>query len=655
MKFNYETREVSSVGSISTKKIGIKSGAKAFRIIFGNMYKDIIKAIVREIFTNAWDSQKKSGTLGTPIDIHAPSKWEPYFSVRDYGTGMTPDVIDGVYSDVFASTKDESNDEAGFMGMGSKTPLGYSDSFSLVSYVDGRYYAYVIFLDEHGEAEISLVSEGDTDEPNGVLIQLAVDIEDIDAFAARIEEFILGSSANVNLNGKKFENKFKVTNEFENFTMYKHDNITGPHVKMGCVLYKLDSQERSKFFNFDVIFEVDIGTFDVTGSRDDIVYNSKSRKVIEEHSERFIKKISSEIREKIASQPTYVDAVNSYEDLYSGINYNTRHALDPSNTYLWKGKQIAYPEERNSTKGKFWGYEVGIVYSKRFRKTINFTKSMFLGRPKKETIVVFDDGTAKSPSKRVAKIYNERASQYRNTSIYWVRGESRNTFSFLKLTVFLGASQVIDLSNPLIKLDKVVRNSSVKQKTMIDRISMYSGSGVKTAGCFSDINQRPNKYYVPFISRSCVYSRGEVEAAISFFGKSQRDVRAIGKTQLDIAKEYDMIDIVEEYRKHSNAIKITDSDINSIIYNSLTHYSKIIYDAYLLDDFPRGKVKAKLNREKAMADERFIKNEKFINDKLSIVKDHYLTQHMSHLYVMPNDVQVKEIINIMKKVIGEKI
>ena len=93
MKFDVMERKVESFGEISVKEITLSANAKAFKIIFGQIYPDITKAIVRELFTNAWDSQRNAGTLDTPIDIHLPTDWEPYFSVRDYGTGITPATL----------------------------------------------------------------------------------------------------------------------------------------------------------------------------------------------------------------------------------------------------------------------------------------------------------------------------------------------------------------------------------------------------------------------------------------------------------------------------------------------------------------------------------------------------------------------------------
>lgn len=86
MKFDVPSRSVESSGALMVKEIGLSANAKAYQIIFGQIYPDIIKAIVREIFANGWDSQKEAGNLDTPIDIHLPTMWEPYFSVRDYGT-----------------------------------------------------------------------------------------------------------------------------------------------------------------------------------------------------------------------------------------------------------------------------------------------------------------------------------------------------------------------------------------------------------------------------------------------------------------------------------------------------------------------------------------------------------------------------------------
>ena len=86
------------------------------------------------------------------------------FSVRDYGVGLSKDDVFNLYSSYGKSTKRDSNDQIGCLGLGSKSPLAYTDSYSVVSFFDGMRYEYIVQLKD-GEPYCDLIQEGETDEP----------------------------------------------------------------------------------------------------------------------------------------------------------------------------------------------------------------------------------------------------------------------------------------------------------------------------------------------------------------------------------------------------------------------------------------------------------------------------------------------------------
>ena len=125
-----------------TTQFTIDMNEKAFRLLSSTLYKNKIGSIVREVSTNARDSHIAACKPDLPIEIHMPDALEPYFSVRDFGTGMSDSTIRNVMSSYFKSTKDQSNNEAGGFGLGSKTPFAYTDSFTIESKIDGLCIVY---------------------------------------------------------------------------------------------------------------------------------------------------------------------------------------------------------------------------------------------------------------------------------------------------------------------------------------------------------------------------------------------------------------------------------------------------------------------------------------------------------------------------------
>jgi hypothetical protein len=178
--------EVSS--SISSNSCGIAMNAKVFHALSSGQYQNKIGSVVREISCNAYDSHVDNGNVDEPFEIHLPDAFEPYWSVRDYGTGLTPEIIDTVYRNYFVSTKDDCNNKIGAFGLGSKTPLCYTDQFTLTSVTDGVMRAYSVYFDEDGLTRIDLMAEMPTDERQGVEIKVGVRPEDFHTFADEVRE-----------------------------------------------------------------------------------------------------------------------------------------------------------------------------------------------------------------------------------------------------------------------------------------------------------------------------------------------------------------------------------------------------------------------------------------------------------------------------------
>jgi len=129
--------------------------AHIFDILRTRLYSDKILAVIREYSTNAIDANVENGNSHIPIDITLPNAIDPVFKVRDFGKGLSESDIFEVYSSYGASTKRQSNDYVGALGMGSKSAFGYSDSFTITSYHGGmkRYF----FVQRHSSKVFHMV------------------------------------------------------------------------------------------------------------------------------------------------------------------------------------------------------------------------------------------------------------------------------------------------------------------------------------------------------------------------------------------------------------------------------------------------------------------------------------------------------------------
>lgn len=163
---------VSNVSEIG--EFRIRNSAKAFSILSSGLYANKIRAIIRELSCNAVDSHAAAGKKDTPFDVHLPNQLEPHFAIRDYGVGLSHEQVTQIYTTYFESTKTNSNEFIGALGLGSKSPFSYTDNFTVTAIKDGKKGIYSAFINENGVPSIALMMQEDTDEPAGVEVKFSV-------------------------------------------------------------------------------------------------------------------------------------------------------------------------------------------------------------------------------------------------------------------------------------------------------------------------------------------------------------------------------------------------------------------------------------------------------------------------------------------------
>jgi hypothetical protein len=313
MKLRHEDIEVLS-NTNNERKFTINATAKAFRILSDSLYSRKIEAIVRELSCNAYDSHVMAGCPEKPFSIHFPNEWEPEFSVEDFGVGLSKDDVESIYTSYFTSTKTNSNDVIGALGLGSKTPFAYTDTFNIRSRKDGVELHYNAFINASGEPSVSLMSEKPTTEGNGVKISLPVRKADFYQFkedARKVYQwFTVLPEMNIDLDISRgsfesLEGKRYTTSG----NRYNSNQITAV---MGNVAYivsrvretfeeELTLSEKKFFENQNLIIRFDIGDLDVAVSRETISFDDETREV-------FVNKVKECIKDMTASVQTYVDS-----------------------------------------------------------------------------------------------------------------------------------------------------------------------------------------------------------------------------------------------------------------------------------------------------------------------------------------------------------
>jgi hypothetical protein len=281
-----------------------------------NPYKDNISSIVRECTSNSFDAHAEAmfikehsleeiraeyGIYNTVEDkellllkqhvAHCNNDavavslekdqtgW--YWSTEDVGVGLSPSRVRTVFVNYLKSTKELSNTMIGAFGLGSKSPLSYSDVFFIRTRYNSIEYNYMLRKGENGPA-LDVISEEPTTEKNGTEIKIYLNTEnDIRLFRTACEKQL------AYFNNVYFSYNTYVNNEYQ---IIKGDNwvattkdkpYSGLHICLGTVAYPIDWNilEMSSI-DLPIALQFEIGELDVIQTREDVKYTPRTKEAI---------------------------------------------------------------------------------------------------------------------------------------------------------------------------------------------------------------------------------------------------------------------------------------------------------------------------------------------------------------------------------------
>lgn len=186
MKLTQEKLNVVANTNHKTTSFAIKASAQAMQHLSSTLYTHKIRAVIRELCCNAFDSHVAAGKKEVPFAVYAPTSLEPEFVVEDFGTGMSDKDVEKLYTTYFESTKSDSDDFTGALGLGSKSPFCYTDQFTIESRYNGHKSIYTAFYNEDRMPQLTKMVSVKTDEPNGMTIKMAVKHIDISSFCSEM-------------------------------------------------------------------------------------------------------------------------------------------------------------------------------------------------------------------------------------------------------------------------------------------------------------------------------------------------------------------------------------------------------------------------------------------------------------------------------------
>jgi len=112
--------DVQTIGEVQENQVGIdlKNLDHIITLLSSNLYSNPEASFLRETVCNGIDSHIEAGTKEPVIvSFIEDNNYQNFISVRDYGTGLSPERFKEVYLNVGSSTKRQSNDYIGAFGI----------------------------------------------------------------------------------------------------------------------------------------------------------------------------------------------------------------------------------------------------------------------------------------------------------------------------------------------------------------------------------------------------------------------------------------------------------------------------------------------------------------------------------------------------------
>ena len=361
----------------------IAMNSKTFRLLSDTLYSDKIKAIIRELSCNAYDSHVEANNLKETFEVKLPTIIEQEFSIRDYGVGLSEDKLTSLYLTYGESTKDDPNNEisnqlVGCFGIGSKSPFAYVDMFNVGSYYNGELKVYTVFLD-NGIPKCLKIHTSKTEEKNGLRISFAVQEKDIEQFKQKAIEvfkwFQIKPKINIELNYSKEE--FYIDNKDYSFNI--NNSQRDIYALQGNILYPIDLNfvSRKDVPAGTIYLKFNIGEFSFAPSREALSYDEKTIKNIQDKLNNVKKDILDIIYKDISSSKTKVEFHKKYKTIYNktffDVNYMLTRGLYNFNNEQLKHYEVMY----NSFLNGILNYKI-FLYNEKDKnfKSLRVTKYM---------------------------------------------------------------------------------------------------------------------------------------------------------------------------------------------------------------------------------------------------------------------------------------
>lgn len=260
-------------------------GARRMMEMLVNLYADRRLAVVREYVSNAVDASRAAGSQ-YPVEVTTPTLLDPNFVVTDRGTGMSLVEVEATFLAFAASSKRDSDDLIGGLGVGAKSAWALSESFLVDTVKDGR--RTTVRAASNLEHQVMVAGEP-SDLPNGTTIIVPVAVgQESEAWQRVVQEVATAHDpGTVVVDGKPVDSIGggpEWIGPVACRRILRSDRSTVV-VRSGGTLFSSVPDITDRVLEstglFACVVELPIGSFDHTPSRESIIATDRTRAAVD--------------------------------------------------------------------------------------------------------------------------------------------------------------------------------------------------------------------------------------------------------------------------------------------------------------------------------------------------------------------------------------
>ena len=540
-----------------------------------NQYRFKIRTPIQEIVSNARDAQRENGNPDRPIKIQLPTRIEPTFIVRDYGVGMSEERINNIFTSFGASTKNADNSQTGGFGIGAKSPLAYTDSFNIKTYINGQYWFYVVAKTSDDGIAINLLDKGTTTEENGTEVQIPVasgDSRDFIEAACRTTMF-WDVQPIFNLNKEDLYNVSGgtiVSNDVTVYTKQSLGNLFDNSILLVIdgIPYEVDNQLlrqvqklrdlKSKLnYNGQIVIKLNTGDIDLLQTRESLDETERTLSQLRVIAFKAFSDLEQYL-ESCLTEKTLQGRIKQYQSLFQKFSGMYNHNFE---TFKISNRDLTLDNSFHVLS-----YDFNDRYGRNtLTRPQRRSTRQFIADHNKSYLYLWDDLKDAESDNTKARRMRYFLEQNRDITPVLINKAQATNFVYLRTLRMLGAKKLSSLELP----PKSVRVKGTKKATKkksathitIHRMDSYRSSYKATrASCTLKIDDITAKYVYTGYTES-----SEIDnTAFNFTLKDQYGLVAVklAKADLKIAQGHDNFISLEEFKA---SFKPTESMLNHMV------------------------------------------------------------------------------------------